>query len=174
VLAATTDTGYKILLVGHILFAIVGFGAVFLNGVYGVQMRGRKPAESLAIYEANFRVSKIGQYCIYVVFVLGLGLVGASDKAWKFDQTWIWLSIVLYVVATGISHGLLLPRVKRVGTLIRELAGGAPAAGGPPPQALELEKLGPQLGIIGATLNLFLITILVLMVFRPGAPGFGF
>jgi uncharacterized membrane protein len=177
VLAAINDTGYRIVLVAHILFAIVGFGAVVLNGVYAAQMRSRKGPGALAIFEANFKVSKIGQYCIYVVFVLGLALVGMSDKAWKFDQTWIWLSITLYVIATGISHGLLWPRVRRVGVLMREMVNAGPpaGAGGPPPQALELEKIGPQLAMLGMTLNLFLVAILVLMVFRPGAgPGYGF
>ena len=36
--------------------------------------------------------------------------VGLSDPVWKFSQTWVWLAIVLYIVALGISHGVLFPR----------------------------------------------------------------
>ena len=73
---ATYDSGlYKICLILHILCAIVGFGAVFLNGVYGQQMKTRmqsgRVAEAIGIYEANMIVSKIGEYFIYAVFVFG-------------------------------------------------------------------------------------------------------
>ena len=49
---------YKIVLVLHILAAIIGFGAVFLNGIYANEMKRRKGPEALAIYEANWKVSK--------------------------------------------------------------------------------------------------------------------
>lgn len=172
----TNSNFYKAVLVLHILCAIVGFGAVFLNGLYGNEMKKRRGPDSLAIYEANYKVSKIGEYFIYAVFILGLALVGMSDKAWKFSQTWVWLAIVLYLVGIGLSHGVLLPAVRRMGVLMREMvAGGPPAAPGPPPQATEMEALGKRVAATGGTLNVLLVVILVLMVFRPGAgPGFGF
>jgi hypothetical protein len=164
---------YKVVLVAHILCAIIGFGAVFLNGVYASEMKRRKGADALAIFEANWKVTKIGEYFIYAVPLLGLALVGMSDDAWKFDQTWVWLALVLYVVALGISHAVLLPSVKRIGVLMRELVAagppaGGPPAGGPPPQVAEIEGLGKKAGAAGATLNLMLIVILCLMVFKPG------
>jgi hypothetical protein len=174
---ATIDGGlYKLCLVLHILCAIVGFGAVFLNGLYGAQMRARlqagRPNEALAIYEANLTVSKIGEYFIYAVFLFGFALLGLSDSVWEFSQTWIWLSIVLYLVAIGLSHGVLQPTVKRMGELMRELVtAGPPPAGappGPPPQAVEMQALGQKLGVVGPTLDLFMIVILFLMVWKPG------
>ncbi len=183
-LAAYLDTGYKIVLVAHIFCAIVGFGAVFLNGLYGAQIKAHSQAgrvsESVAVFEANFKVSNVGEYFIYAVFVLGLALVGMSDKTWKFGQTWVWLATALFIVGLGTVHGLLRPRVKKMGALLRELVAGPPsgaatgAPAGPPPQVLEMQKLGPQIGMISMVLNLLLIVIVVLMVFKPGAPGFGF
>jgi uncharacterized membrane protein len=170
----TASNWYKAVLVAHILCAIIGFGAVFLNGIYANEMKRRRGADSLAIYEANWKVSKIGEYFIYAVAILGLALVGMSDKEWKFSQTWVWLAIVVYVVALGISHGVLIPAVKRIGVLMREMVAAGPPTGGPPPQAAEIEQLGKRAGAAGATLNLLLIVILCLMVFKPGAPGFGF
>ncbi|HEX9505441.1 MAG TPA: hypothetical protein VGA62_05495, partial [Acidimicrobiia bacterium] len=111
---------YKLFLVAHILCAIVGFGAVFLNGVYAAQMRKHPGPGALAIFEANFAVSHIGQYFIYGMFVFGLGLVGLSDSVWKFSQTWVWLATALFVVGLGLSHGVLLPAVKRMGVLMKE------------------------------------------------------
>jgi hypothetical protein len=38
----------------------------------------------------------------------------------------------------------------------------------------KMEALGKRLAAAGATLNVMLVIIIVLMVFKPGAPGFGF
>ncbi len=82
VLATINGGFYKFVLVLHILCAIIGFGAVFLNGIYGQQMKSRmqsgRGAEALAIYEANFTVSKIGEYFIYAVFLLGFAVIGSQ------------------------------------------------------------------------------------------------
>ena len=177
VLAAYRDDFYDFVLVLHILCAIVGFGAVFLNGIYGAQMKARlqtgRAPEALAIYEANLTVSKVGEYLIYAVFLLGFALLGLSDSVIEFSQTWVWLSVVLYLVAIGLSHGVLQPTVKRMGVLMRELVtAGPPPAGappGPPPQAVEMQALGQRLGVVGPTLDLIMIVILFLMVWKPGA-----
>jgi uncharacterized membrane protein len=169
----TIDGGfYKFVLVLHILCAIIGFGAVFLNGIYGQQMKVRlqsgRVSEAIGIFEANELVSKIGEYFIYAVFVLGFGVLGLSDSVWKFSQTWVWLSVVLYILAIGLSHGVLMPAVKRMGVLMHEMAAGPPPAGGPPPQAAEMASIGQKLGIVGPVLDLSMIVILFLMVWKPG------
>ena len=172
VLAAYRDDFYNFVLVLHIFCAIVGFGAVFLNGIYGQQMKVRmqsgRIAEAIGIFEANHKVSQIGEYFIYAVFVLGFALLGLSDSAVKFSQTWLWLSVVIYIVAIGLSHGVLMPAVKRMGVLMHEMAAGPPPVGGPPPQAAEMEQLGKKMGVVGPILNLALIVILFLMVWKPG------
>ena len=158
-----TSFAYRLVLLLHILSAIVGFGGVLLNGVYAARAKKRPPAEGLAVMEVNAFVSvKVAEIFIYLTAVFGLGLVGLSDKVWKFGQTWVWLAIVVYVVALGISHGLLMPRVKKL------LAGmkSAVSGGGAPPA--ELAKLEPQIGAISMALDLALVVILVLMIWKPG------
>ena len=168
------DSGiYKLVLVLHILCAIVGFGGVLLNGFYAQQAKARKGTEGLAITQANFLVSKIAQYFIYGVFVFGIVLVAVSDEAWDFSDTWIWLSMALYIVALGISHGLLRPTVKRIIGLQEQLvAMGAPPAGvtgGPPPQVAQLEEQGRRAGAFATVLQLLFVVILFLMVWKPGS-----
>jgi uncharacterized membrane protein len=174
VLAAYRDDFYNLVLVLHILCAIVGFGAVFLNGVYGQQMKTRmqsgKISEAIGIFEANLFVSRIGEYFIYAVFLLGLAVLGLSDSVFKFSQTWMWLSIVIYIVAIGLSHGVLMPAVRRMGLLMHEMAAGPPPVGGPPPQAAEMASIGQKLGVVGPILDLSMIAVLFLMVFKPGGP----
>ena len=164
---------YKLVLTLHILCAIVGFGAVVLNAIYGQQAKARRGTEGLAIAEANYLVSKIGEYFIYAVFLLGIALVLIGDNSPQigFDRTWIWLSILVFIAALGISHGMLMPRVRRLHALMNELihmGPPAPGATAPPPQVAEMEQLGKKLGVVGPILNLALIVILFLMVWKPG------
>ena len=162
--------GYKVVLLLHILCAIVGFGAVFLNALYGLEVKRRKGPEGLAIFQANERVSNVAEYFIYAVALLGLGLVGMSDDVWSFGDTWVILAIILYIVALGLVHGALRPRLRRMEGLMVELnAGGPPGAGGPPPQAVQLEETGKQVGMISGFLNIAVVAMLYLMIFKPGA-----
>jgi uncharacterized membrane protein len=169
-IAAYGDSAYNIVLILHILAAIVGFGAVTLNGIYGQQAKSRKGPEGLAITEANFLVSTIAEYFIYAVFILGVLLVLLSDDLFDFGQTWIWLSMLVYLAALGLSHAGLRPRVRKMIALQYEMISGGPPAGGPPPQVAQLEELGRQVGMISSLLHIALIVILVLMVSKPGAP----
>jgi uncharacterized membrane protein len=170
-LAAVGDDSYDLVLLLHILAAIIGFGAVFLNAIYGAQVRAKRGAEGLAILQANFLVSKIATYFIYAVFILGFLLVLMSDDVWGFGDTWVWLAMLLYVVGVGLSHGIQQPSVRRMIDLMEDMeAAGPPAAGsgGPPPQAAEMQELGKRLGVTGAALNILMVLVLYLMVFKPG------
>src|SRR3954471_17149130 len=102
--AAGTNSGiYKFFFVLHILCAIVGFGGVVLNGFYAAQMQKRQDPGALAINEANQFVGRIAEIFIYAVFVLGIVLVALSDKEWKMSQSWLGISMGLYIVALGVA-----------------------------------------------------------------------
>jgi hypothetical protein len=163
------STGYNILLLLHILSAIIGFGGVILNGLYAAKARQRPPAEALAVMEVNTFVSlKVAEVFIYLTALWGFGLVGMSDKAITFGDTWVYLAIIVYGVALGLSHGLLQPKVKRMVELQREVVAGPPPQG-PPPQATEMAALGKQIAPVSMVLDLALVVILVLMIWKPGA-----
>lgn len=165
---------HKLLLVAHLMAAIVGFGAVYLNGIYGAETKKRKGPEGLAVLQANHRVSTVGEWIIYTVPIWGILLVLTSDKAFKFSQTWIWLALLLYLVGIGVSHGVMVPTVKKMEATMEELnAMGPPpagAAGGPPPQVAVMEELGKRLAAGGMFLNVLLVVIVAIMVWKPGFP----
>lgn len=169
----TQTTLYKIVLILHILVVIVGIGTVFLNGLYGAEVKNRPGPGGLAIAEANFRVSMVAEYFIYAIFVLGIALVLLSDGQWRFSQTWVWASIATFVVSLGVSHGLLLPKVRRMNALMEEMAAAGPPPGGamagPPPQVGMIETLGKQVGAASGVLHLMTLALLFLMVFKPGS-----
>jgi hypothetical protein len=160
---------YKIVLVLHILSAIVGFGTVFLNGLYALDAKRRPPREGLAVAEANFAVSSIASWVILVVFFLGAALVGLSDGAWTMGSFWVSTSMVAFIAGVGVSHGLLMPNERRMLTLERELQElEGTKLDGPPEQAVELADRGRRAAALGTVLNLIVVFILYLMVFKPG------
>lgn len=163
-LAAYFDGPYKFVLVLHLLTAIVGFGAVMLNALYVRQAQRRPGADGLAVLEANFAVSSVAEKVIYAVPVLGLALVGMSDKLYKFSQTWVWLSLVLWIVGVGIVHAVVIPAEKKIMALLRRQVDGD----ADPAVPAELETLGKKRDISGATLSILLVVIVSLMVWRPG------
>ena len=169
------ETGYDAVLVLHILSAIVGFGAVMLNGVYAAQARQRSPEGALAITEANaFISSKPAKVGIYLTAFWGFGLVGMSDGVTEFSETWIWVSILIFAAAALTSELGIGPTVKKIIAAQRELAEASPpesagAAGGPPPHVAQLQALGKRVAMMSGYTHLSLVVILILMVFQPGA-----
>lgn len=172
-----TDSGvYKAVLVAHILCAIVGFGVIFLNGVSAREAQRRSGSAGLAVSEANLKVTEVGQYFVYAVFVLGFALVGLSDSAWRFGQTWIWLATLLYLGGVAVWHAGMMPATRRMVAVQRELAASAAvggetgvaescSSGGPD----ELVALARRVTATSAVVDVLLVAILALMVWKPGA-----
>ena len=129
-------TGYKVMGLLHVLAAIVAFGPLFL---YPSMQRA---GESATIARFHLRLSLPA---LTLVWVLGMGMVGMSDKVIKMTQTWIVLSLIGWVILMVVSWFMIRPAL----TDTSESARGRLASG------------------IGIT-HLLLIVILYLMVFKPG------
>lgn len=174
---------YNVLYFLHIATVIVGFGAVVLNALYGVEARERRGVGALAILESTYKVSEVAMIFIYLVPVFGILLVIVSDGLFGFEQFWISASFILYIAGIGLSHGMLRPNLRKMQSLARELAEGGPQpaavgsgpdeapAGGRPPQVAEMETRGRTVGIVSTILNLNLVLILILMIWKPGGPS---
>lgn len=173
---------YKYLLFGHLFSVIVGIGNTAMNPVYGTFAKNRQGPGGLAVTEANYRAGRVGEWFIYAIPVFGILMV-IDSEAWDFGMTWIWLSIVLYVVALGLATGILFPTVKRMIVLQQELVAMGPppervpsenpppenrAPSGPPPQVEELERLGKTVGTAGGALHVLATVLIILMVWKPG------
>lgn len=167
------DSGaYQFVLVLHLVAVVIGFGTTFSAGFYGMEAKARKGREGAAIAEASLSVTtKVGEWAIYAVPILGIALVMMSDDAWKFSQVWISLSFLVYIAAIGLVHGMHLPNVRKMNQLMAELAageGGGASSGGPPPQVAELEARGKRAAMAGGLLNAMWVLAVVLMVAKPG------
>ena len=158
---------FKVFLVAHVLCAIVGLGAVMLNGIYAAQGQKRPGPPGRAISEANFAVSNVAEKFIYLIPVFGILLVLTSHGALHFGDTFVWLALALFIAALGVSHSVLIPGHKKINGLLLEMEQGPPPAGGPPPQLAQIQTLGKRQAAAGASLNVVVAVILVLMIWQP-------
>src|SRR4051794_9886967 len=106
-LAAVNSTAFKLVLFLHLMAAIIGIGGVFLGGLYGRESERRKGVEGKAVAEAAYKVGGVAEYFIYAIPVFGIALLFISttngNHVYWWDQTWVSLSLLLYVAALGIS-----------------------------------------------------------------------
>ena len=182
---------YDTVMVVHIMCVIIGFGGVFLNGIYGAEAKKRQGPDGLAVFEATERVGKVAEAFILAVPVFGIALILMSHSQWKFSQVWVGAALTIYAAALTLSFGFHLPNLRRMGGLMHELvamaqgpravAGGAvptedehasaamAASAGPPPQVIELQRRGKLAGIYGGMLNLAIVAVVILMVWKPGS-----
>ncbi len=152
------------LLVLHVLSAAVGFGAVFITGVYAGVAR-RRADEAVRRY---FRTGRNwAARSLYVVPVLGVALVTTSHGADRFGQLWVWVSLTLWVAAAAVAHALVWPGEGRIQRLLVEAGpGGRPGARGS-----ELDRVCRRVAGAALFIDAVFVATLVLMVARPGGGG---
>lgn len=158
---------FKVFLVLHVLSAIVGLGAVILNGLYAAQAQKRPGPGGRAISEANYAVSSIAEKVIYTIPVWGILLVATSHGFFKFSNTFVWLALLLFIGALGVSHSILFPGHRKINALLLEMEQGPPPAGGPPPQVAQIQALGKRQAAAGMSLDVVLTVIIILMIWQP-------
>jgi hypothetical protein len=160
---------YQTVLILHILAVIFGFGPLVLAGLYDVEASKRGRSHAAAVGEVQFAVTKVAEKIVYLVFIFGVTLVLLSDKAWDFGDFWISTAMVSFIVAMGLSHGMLIPNERRLNALRAELAElDGQQLTGLPEQEVELADRSRRSAMVGTALDLILVFILYLMVVKPG------
>jgi uncharacterized membrane protein len=155
---------YNLVKVLHLLAVIIGVGAVFLDGIHAVRGKAEgRETVGAARYENTWHRA---EWFIYLIPLLGIGLVFMSNKVWKFTQLWVSLSLLLYVVALGLVQAVQLPNLRRIKELTAEAA-AAPAGSGPPQQVAELDDRQRRSAALSAAFNLIMVAIVALMVWKP-------
>ena len=148
VLAALNSTGYKIVLLIHVLAVIVGFAPLWLTPVMvRLTAAGDKAAaDGLDVSILRFSLPGIG-----LAGILGFGLAGMSEKVFKMSQTWLSIAAVLWVVLLALLFFVARPAIKA----FRD--GDAAARG--------------RIMMVTGISHLILVVTLYLMIFKPGLPS---
>lgn len=138
-----------LLLALHLLFAVFAIGP--LVGAASVAARGVKAGDAAAV-SASARTVRLYGYLSIVVALLGMAMVQPKWHA-KFSYPWVWLSVVLFLIALALTLAVLEPGLRR--------AGAALAAGG------DASPFTGRVAAAGGLIALLYAVIIFLMVYRP-------
>jgi len=109
---------YQLLVFVHVVSAILWVGgAVFAQAFAYTVLRGGDVTELPLL---GRRFERIGNL-LFMPAALLILLSGAAMtlQAWAFDQLWIALALVLWVVSAVAGAAYVAPRIKRAGELFR-------------------------------------------------------
>lgn len=163
--AGVSSTTYKVILAVHLLTAIVGLGAVTLNGLYAAEAQKRPGPAGRAISEANYKVGAIAEWLILLVPITGACLVWASDGLWEWGAAWVSASLAISIAALLIARLVLVPGHKRINGILAEMETVGDDAR--PALGAEVARLGKMQAASGGILNLMLVALVVLMIWKP-------
>jgi hypothetical protein len=134
-----SDT-YKFFLLLHIASVVVAFAPVIVGSVALAPAGGRRRA---AVPELSPTGRLIYAGGLILSGLFGILLIVISDDVWEFSDTWISLAFLVWIAMNGVFHAMVFP-ARRAARSDRA-----------------------QLGI--AILNVLLIVMLWLMIWKPGA-----
>lgn len=136
------STGYDITVFLHLIAVISAFGPLLVMG----RLYATDPTGAAKLY------TRFSLPSLILVWVLGMGAVGTSgegpDRLGKIEMTdtWIVLSLLIWVVLVALAIGVIMPAIKTASNAGRSRLMGA----------------------MGAS-HLLLVVVVALMVFKPGS-----
>lgn len=148
ILAAYRDTGYNLVLFLHIVAALVAMAPAVVHPILFELEKRRGDADPVALAGRIAAASRIYAIAVVVAGLIGIGLISMSDDVIAWGDTWVWLSLVVWIALNGVLHGAMLPAEKA-------LAGGDRAA------MKKIDTVGPVLGVM-------VLVLIYLMTAKPG------
>lgn len=141
----------------HLLFAIFAVGPLVHAAT--TASRGLRKSDAAAT-TASARTTRIYAYASVLTIVFGFGLMSATspythEKVARFGETWIWLSLLLWIVAAALALLLTVPSLEKATT---RLTAGQSAA-----------ELTGRVAASGGVIGLIFAAIVFLMVYQPGS-----
>lgn len=141
---------HNLLLALHVLFAVFTIGPLVHAAT--TASRGIRTGDAAAA-ATGARMARIYAYASLLVAIFGMSLVQSRWHV-EFSDTWVWLSLVLWLVGVGLVLGVLAPTLDRAGARI---------------QAKEpVGALTARAAASGGTVGLIFAVIVFLMVYQPG------
>ncbi|HSQ60137.1 MAG TPA: DUF2269 family protein [Acidobacteriota bacterium] len=161
----------------HVIGGVVLIGELLFSGLWlgRALVRGDKGLRAYVLATMAWTSKSYAFPAILVNLIAGLALIHFA-RTHVAHALWLWIALGLYVVVTGLWHGVLIPRRKKMAALFGEpekgaKGGGAGAAGGAGggggASDAEFEAMAKGWLRVNAATVLLLFAILVLMVWRP-------
>ena len=144
----------------HIAAAVVMIGDLLYGGFWLTRatLPGNAGVRSYVLATMAWTSKSYALPAILVNFIAGLALIHFKHTAMS-SALWLWIALPLYFVVSGLWHGVLIPKRKKMTAALAE-KGGATDAG-------DFDSMARGwLRINGVTLFL-LFVILALMLWRP-------
>jgi uncharacterized membrane protein len=144
----------KVLLALHLIFAVFAVGP--LVHLVTTATRGVRRGDASATAAAA-RSARIYAYASVLVIVIGFGLLSQKRNGHElgsFGDTWVWLSVVLWLIAVALVLAVIVPSLDKATARIGAQESVAP--------------LVPRVAAAGGTVGVLFLVIVVLMVYRPG------
>ena len=166
----------EVMRVLHVFGAVVLIGDLLFAGFWlsRAVKRGDTGLRAYVLATMAWTSKSYALPAILVNLIAGLALIHFK-KTPMATALWLWIALVLYVVVTGLWHGVLIPRRKKMAALFGEpekgakagTAAAAAAAGAGAGAAGDFDSMARGwLSVNGVTV-LLLFVILALMVWRP-------
>jgi hypothetical protein len=143
-----------LLLALHLLTAIFAIGP--LAHTVTTASRGIRTGDGAATAAAS-RTATIYSYASLVVVVLGFWLASTKrhgKTVAQFSDTWVWLSVVLWLLAVVLTLVVIVPTLNRATDLIKRQE--------------SVVTLTGRVAAAGGVVGLLFATIVFLMAYRPG------
>jgi uncharacterized membrane protein len=155
------------------LFAILHVvGAVFIVGPMAIlpmsAMRAVR-AGNAAQVSTLAKSTNLFALLSLIVFVLGFALVGMADPKYHLSvgTPWVLWSIVLYIVALGLTLFLVVPTMRRASEALEAAPAAAAPVGSADASATPARAGYPAIAAGSGIASLLLVAVVVLMVWKP-------
>jgi uncharacterized membrane protein len=162
------STGFKVVVLLHVLCVIGGFGAVAYNALY-VSLAQRRSSGTSAVLEVNTLVSGLAEMLIYAALLFGIGAVTLSHSTIKFSDAWVSAAFGVYLADIGILHGWIRRHQRAYSEVVSRLEGKAAPSAELESDVAKLKRLEKMVAFGWGVFNLLVVGAVYLMVFQPGA-----
>ena len=145
----------KLLLAAHLVLAVFAIGPL----VHAATTAGRgiRTGDGAATASSS-RMLRIYSYVSVLVVVAGIGLMSQKRQGralGEFADTWIWLSLVMWLVAVVLVLGVIVPTLDRA---TKQIAAEE-----------SVLSLTARVAAAGGIVAILFLVIVVLMLYKPGA-----
>lgn len=158
----------------HVVAAVVFVGsvtvAVSLFPRYArLALDGTTAATAVPGVQLLHRVTRVYAVLALAVPVFGIAVAATLDV---LGDAWVQVSMVLTLVAGGLLAGVVLPGQRRLIEAVTAAPTGVADGGGAvgaPARIAEATVLVRRLAMVSGVFNLVWVTVVVLMIVRPGS-----